>query len=213
MGWPPIGCSPPRLKVCSERNKPNTEEEFEKKSNEEERKVGDTERDRIRPSLRSSILSLFLSCVCVLLSSRIDSQTVERRIRAPGLSDFHKASRRKLTPVTVLALRSSFDETATLLAVGVAGTTLKARLVATRARSVNASILKPSPVRGTDRPEKVATPSTAFAVSVPPKVTPLGAPSRKMVTLPLYVLTGWPEESSTETLSPKSDPEAITPGG
>ena len=53
------------------------------------------------------------------------------------------------------------------------------------------------------RPEKVATPFVAVAVSVPPRVAPPGLLASATVTVPLNEVSTLPELSSAVTVRPK----------
>ena len=64
-----------------------------------------------------------------------------------------------------------------------------------------------------DRPENVATPFDAVAVSVPPRVAPPGLFASATVTVPSKDVIRLPELSSASTVRPKRLPAATLAGG
>ena len=62
-------------------------------------------------------------------------------------------------------------------------------------------------------PVKLATPSWAVTVSVPPRVPPPGLFNSATVTVPLNALSKLPELPSALTIRPKSDPGSMLLGG
>ena len=62
-------------------------------------------------------------------------------------------------------------------------------------------------------PENVATPSTAVALSVPPRVAPSGLLASATATLPLKDVTTSSESSSMATVRPKPAPTTTLLGG
>ena len=63
------------------------------------------------------------------------------------------------------------------------------------------------------KPEKVATPPTAFSMSVPSSVSLPGLATRATVSLPAKPVAVFPSASSAVTVSPKPKPATTVAGG
>ena len=91
--------------------------------------------------------------------------------------------------------------------------TLNAWVVAAGKPVLTARSVSPVPALLRVRPEKVATPLTAVAVTVPPSAAAPGLFASARVTVPANEVATPPEASSAVNVSPNGVPAVTDPGG